>query len=171
MSRDGHLVEDYFRFEIGAEDKFDVLEVEYARVRLLQLQRLGERFASRYEETLSFTQGLAVDADGGTVGVGGVVNNQLICHVSICLRSIAQTQREVGSGARGDVAHHWHVNVDLWLLNLHGGFHDDCAGIIILGDHLTLVGLTGLSAEGAEDGAVVAKLVDVYRDGVVVVVH
>ena len=48
-------------------------------------------------------------------------------------------------------------------LNLHGCLHDDSSGLIVLGNGLTLIRSTGLTATSAEYGTEIAAFI--YIDG------
>ena len=155
---------------VAGKYQADTVVIEDACIGLAQLQRLGQCLvAGHLEQTSLSGDGLSVDGKLCAVLVGLVKHEQAVCHVGAYLRGIREAQCVVGCRTAGDIAHHGLIDINLGHLYLHGGLHDDGSRLIVLGHHLTLVGIAGLSASCTENGAEVAVIVHIDRQGVVTV--
>ena len=82
------------------------------------------------------------------------------------LRLVRQSQGIVGCTASRYVVYHGVFNADFGYIHLHGGFHDSSARLIVLGLHLTLVWVAGLSGTGAENRTKCVNIIYIYADGI-----
>ena len=174
MRRDVNGVGNLPWLAVAGEDDTDILIVEHTEVGLAQLQCLGQRLVAGHLDQPSLFQSrnhLAVHHQLGTLRIGLVEEAEAIGHVGTDLRGVGEFQHIVGSRSAGDVAHHGHIHIDFRHLDLHSGLHQHVlAWLVVLRADLALVGSTGLTTTGAEDGTELAVFIDIDRDGIVVAV-